>query len=143
MASLGFDHVDTRVRSVKSVEPFYDRLMPALGMTEKTYSFLDAQGNWDKADATRYNIIEYYEPPQDDRASYFIGFIEDPHMQPVGTRIAFRIAPNTLDDWLKRLEEMGARNIERSQDPVGYPAIFFEDPAGTKLEVVGRLPRAD
>ena len=141
MASLGFDHIDTRVKSVKRVEPFYDRLMPALGLTEKTYSYLDQEGNWNEADATRYNIIEYCEPRQPDRAFYFIGFVEDPQMQPVGTRIAFRIGPDQLDEWLKRLQEIGARNIELSGDPEQYPAIFFEDPAGTKLEVVGRKTR--
>jgi len=138
MAFLGFDHIDTRVQSVKSVEPFYDQLMPALGLTMKTYSYIDAQGNWEKADATRYNIFEYSEPDRADRPACFIGFIEDPQMQPVGTRIAFRIAPGQLDEWLKRLRDMGARNIELSEDPEQYPAIFFEDPAGTKLEVLGR-----
>ncbi len=141
MAFLGFDHIDTRVKSVKSVEPFYDRLMPALGMTEKTYSYIDSEGNWVEADATRYNIIDYCEPHQAGRVSCFINFVEDPQMQPVGTRIAFRIAPDQLDEWLKRLQEMGARNIELSEDPDEYPAIFFEDAAGTKLEVVGRKPR--
>ncbi|MBV9403236.1 MAG: hypothetical protein JO018_05860 [Candidatus Eremiobacteraeota bacterium] len=135
---MGFDHVDTRVRSVKSVEGFYDRLMPALGMTEKTYSLIDAEGNWVKADATRYNIIEYYEPEQAGRVGCFMGFIEDAQMQPVGTRIAFRIAPGQLDEWRKRLQEFGARNIELSESPQEYPAIFFEDPAGTKLELLGR-----
>jgi len=138
MAFLGFDHVDARVRSVKSVEGFYDRLMPALGMTEKTYSLIDAEGNWVKADATRYNIIEYYEPEQAGRVACFMGFIEDTQMQPVGTRIAFRVAPGELDEWMKRLQEFGARNIELSENPQEYPAIFFEDPAGTKLELLGR-----
>jgi len=141
MPFLGFDHIDTRVRSIKSVEPFYDRLLPALGLTEKRLAFVDANGEWHDADAGRYNTVEYYEPPQAGRAAFFIGFIEDAAMQPVGTRIAFRIAAGELDRWLKDLKTIGGCKIELSEEPVDYPAIFFEDPSGTKLELVARKPR--
>jgi hypothetical protein len=141
MAFLGFDHIDTRVRSVKSVEPFYDRLLPALGLTEKNYAFVDQQGDWHEAEAGRYNAVEYHEPAQPGRAAFFIGFIEDAAMQPVGTRIAFRVAASELGHWHEDLRGMQARNIELSAEPDDYPAIFFEDPAGTKLELVARKPR--
>lgn len=141
MPFLGFDHIDARVRSIKSVEPFYDRLLPALGLTDKHLAFVDANGDWHDADAGNYNAAEYHEPAAASRASFFIGFIEDAAMQPVGTRIAFRIAPTELDRWREELKAMGACNIEPSEDPVEYPALFFEDPGGTKLELVARKPR--
>ena len=141
MPFLGFDHIDTRVQSVKSVEPFYDRLMPALGLTKKNYAFVDERGDWHDADAGRYNAVEYHEPPQGgSRATFFIGFIEDA-ARAGGTRIALRVAREDLDRWQRDLAEMGARNIELSEDPNEYPAIFFEDPTGTKLELVARKPR--
>jgi hypothetical protein len=43
---LGFDHIDTRVTSVAAVEPFYDQLMPMLGLSRKHYAFVDPQGEW-------------------------------------------------------------------------------------------------
>jgi len=53
MPFLGFDHIDTRVRSIQSVEPFYDRLLPALGLTEKRHAFVDDGGDWHDADFYR------------------------------------------------------------------------------------------
>jgi hypothetical protein len=38
------------------------------------------------------------------------------------------------------LEDAGACNIEPSAEMSAYPAVFFEDPAGTKLELVARRP---
>ena len=48
------------------------------------------------------------------------------------------------DSLLKILEDIGASRVEPSEDLESYPAIFFEDPAGTKLELAARmLPRAE
>jgi catechol 2,3-dioxygenase-like lactoylglutathione lyase family enzyme len=137
---LGFDHIDTRVRSLAAVEPFYDRLMVRLGLPTKKHSYVNEAGDWHSLDAgQRYNAAEYFESRQPDRAVFFIGFIEDPAMRPVLTRIAFRVpAPLDVDQWVRFLREIGAMNIEPSASMEEYPAIFFEDPAGTKLEVVAR-----
>jgi len=139
---LGFDHIDTRVPSLAKVEPFYDKLMPLLGFTRKKLSFVDDAGNWDppKDDGT-YNTAEYYTPVSEREASFFIGFIERPDTPPVWTRIAFRVEDVTDAEWLTTLREIGARKIEPSEDMAVYPAIFFEDPAGTKLEIVSRSAR--
>jgi catechol 2,3-dioxygenase-like lactoylglutathione lyase family enzyme len=139
---LGFDHIDTRVRSLAAVESFYDRLMARLGLTRKKHSLVDEAGDWHSLDAgQQYNVAEYFEEPQPDRAVFFIGFIEDPAMRPVWTRIAFRVpAPLDVEQWLRFLREIGAVNIEPSASMDEYPAIFFEDPAGTKLEVAARKP---
>ena len=141
---LGFDHIDMRVASVAAAEPFYDQLMPLLGLSRKHHAYVDAQGEWTdvKTDGS-YNAVEYYEEKQAHRAAYFIGFIEDAAMQPSLTRIAFRVeAPLALEQWMTRLEQMGARNIQPSESMEEYPAIFFEDPAGTKLELAARRPAA-
>jgi catechol 2,3-dioxygenase-like lactoylglutathione lyase family enzyme len=137
---LGFDHIDTRVRSLAAVEPFYDRLMAELGLPRKKHSYVDEAGDWHSLDAGKqYNVAEYFEEPQTERAVFFIGFIEDPAMRPVMTRIAFRVpVPLDVDRWVRLLREIGAVDIEPSSDIKEYPAIFFEDPAGTKLEITAR-----
>ncbi len=136
---LGIDHVDTRVRSIKAVEPFYDELMQVLGLPRKRYAHVDAAGDWhEAADDRPYNALEYYEPAAEGVVSRFVGFIEDASMQPTLTRIAFRV-PAPLDTawWTSLLRRIGAVRIEPSAS-ADYPAIFFEDPSGTKLEVCAR-----
>lgn len=137
---LGFDHIDTRVRSLAAVEPFYDRLMSVLGLPKKQRSFVDAQGDWhDLKPGQPHNVAEYFEDSAAGRAAFFIGFIEDAAMLPVKTRIAFRVpGPFDAAHWERVLREVGAKNIEPSASMSDYPAIFFEDPTGTKLEVVAR-----
>ncbi len=136
---LGFDHIDTRVPSISAVEPFYDKLMPALGLSEKRYSNVDENANWSNAEAANHNTVEYYEPARTGAASFFIGFIEDRAMSPTSTRIAFRV--DTLNDaqrWLDFLSTVGAQKVELSDDMGAYPAIFFQDPSGTRLEICAR-----
>ncbi|MGH7660637.1 MAG: VOC family protein [Vulcanimicrobiaceae bacterium] len=139
---LGFDHIDTRVQSLAKVEPFYDRLMPLLGFTRKKLSYVDETNYWSdpKPDGT-YNTAEYYTSGTGNEAPFFIGFIERPDTAPTWTRIAFRVEDATDPQWMVILRDIGGRNIEPSDDMSAYPAIFFEDPAGTKLEIVSRRPR--
>ena len=141
---LGFDHIDTRVRSLAAVEQFYDRLMPEIGLPDKQFFHVDASGEWNAVKAGgAYNTIEYHEKPAPGGIAHFIGFIEDPAMKPTSTRIAFRVRSVTdLDRWVEFLRGIGACNIEPSSSYTDYPAVFFEDPAGTKLEVVARKPGA-
>ena len=138
---FGFDHIDTRVRSVKAVEPFYDKLMPELGLPRKRHAHVDAKGDWHEASEERpYNTIEYYEETTAGTTPFFIGFSEDVGMQPTLTRIAFRIeSAADLNRWRALLVSIGAANIEDSASQE-YPAIFFEDAAGTKLEICARPP---
>ena len=139
---LGFDHIDTRVRSVRAVEAFYDRLMPELGLPEKRLAHVDESGEWhEPSDARPYNTVEYYESVRPGKVGCFIGFIEDKQLIPTSTRIAFRVPSSALDHWHSLLGSMGAANIEWSAS-AEYPAIFFEDPAGTKLELVARRPKS-
>jgi catechol 2,3-dioxygenase-like lactoylglutathione lyase family enzyme len=138
---LGFDHIDARVASLRDAEPFYDRLLGELGLTRKTHSYVDEHGEWvDVPAGAEPNVAEYYEPAKPGAAPCFIGIIEDPTMTPVLTRIAFRVpSEDELALWRDRLASMGARNVEVSPDP-NYPAVFFEDPCGTKLELCARNP---
>jgi catechol 2,3-dioxygenase-like lactoylglutathione lyase family enzyme len=144
MTFLGYDHVDARVPSIARVEPFYDRLMPELNLPEKQYAHVDGAGEWHAPTEERpYNAVEYHEEARasDERATFFIGFIEDPATVPGKTRIAFRI-PSEADliHWHAMLLAIGARAVEWSEGD-DYPAIFFEDPCGTKLEVCARRSR--
>lgn len=135
---LGVDHIDVRVRAVAQVQAFYERLMPALGLPTKRFAYVDEQGEWhnDIKDG-RYNAVEFVEDTN--TAPLFMGFIEDRTMQPTDTRIAFRIgSPDELAGWHDFLISIGAVNVELSADPEEYPAVFFEDACGTKLEVVAR-----
>jgi hypothetical protein len=141
-AFAGFDHVDCRVRSLATVEPFYDALMPELGLPRKRFSYVDDAGDWHEASSEhRYNTVEFYEEAQPDRATFFMGLIERPDHVPGATRIAFRVARDRLIEIESFLREIGARNVERADDFEEYPAIFFEDPVGTRLEVVARAAR--
>ncbi len=125
----GFDHIDCRVRSLEAVEPFYDALMPQLGLPNKRRSYVDDAGDWHETSGEhRYNAVEFYEPQRPGSTPFFIGFIERKEHNPGLTRIAFRVGRDRLFDLEALLRQIGACNIERSEDLNAYPAIFFEDP---------------
>jgi catechol 2,3-dioxygenase-like lactoylglutathione lyase family enzyme len=140
----GFDHIDLRVRSLPAVEKFYDALLPMLGLTRKRYAHVDAGGEWHEAsDDKPYNAAEYYEEPKSGTAAFFIGVIEDPATGSTATRIAFRVAHRAeLDVWEHDLVSLGALRVEPSAEMEAYPAIFFEDAVGTRLELCARRPHA-
>jgi catechol 2,3-dioxygenase-like lactoylglutathione lyase family enzyme len=136
----GFDHIDVRVRSLAGVESFYDALMPLLGLSRKSYALVEGDVWTDLPGPAGHNAIEFFEPLEPGHTAFFIGFIEDPKHLPQGTRIAFRdTAPFDAAGWIARLRALGARAVEPSDDLATYPAVFFEDPAGTKLEICARL----
>src|SRR5690348_11345192 len=110
--------------------------MPKLGLTRKRFAHVDAAGDWhDVSEERPYNTVEYAEEPDGEQPVRFIGFIEDPQMQPVATRIAFRVTRGSLAEWERILRSIGAGHVELSADPEAYPAIFFEDACGTHLEL--------
>jgi catechol 2,3-dioxygenase-like lactoylglutathione lyase family enzyme len=139
MEFAGYDHVDCRVPDMKAVEPFYDQLMPALGLPDKRYCFVDSEGHWEtNVPSERANTVEYYEPRTAASPRYFIGFIEDRGMKVTQTRIAFRLPKGTAwQEMHALLLRIGARNVE-IEDTEAYAAIFFEDPGGTRLEICWR-----
>lgn len=141
----GFDHIDVRVKSLPAVESFYDAFLVEIGLPRKRRSHVDANGEWlDATEERPYNVSEYFEENEPGKAAFFIGIIEDPDMQPTKTRIAFRVASRVeLERMFGRLHDLGANNIEYSEDMTAYPAVFFEDAAGTKLELCARHTPAD
>ncbi len=134
---LGFDHIDCRVRSLPAVEAFYDDLLPAVGLTEKRYAYVDPEGEWHD-EFQNYNAVEYYEPEHPTKPRRFFGIIENPLHRLSDTRIAFRVKVAELSSLQSLIARLGAQNVELSEDP-NYRAIFFEDPLGTKLEIIGRV----
>ena len=142
MPFLGIDHIDLRVPALGAVEAFYDSFFTRLGLTKKKYSLVTFGGeSWNDATPDNYNAVEWYEEHVHGRAVPFFGVIEEEGAQPAHGRIAFAVAKERLDEWARVLAEIGARAIERSDDD-GYPAVFFTDPLGTRLEVCARPPRA-
>ena len=141
---MGFDHIDARVPSLAAVEAFYDNLLPALGLSRTRYAHVDPRGDWHGVDASHpANAKEYYEIVEPGGLSSFVGIIEYPAMQPIPTRIAFRVATRSeLEAWHPRLVEWGAKKIEWSSEMETYPALFFEDPVGSRLELCCRKPAA-
>lgn len=137
MEFYGFDHIDCRVRSLAAVESFYDELLPEIGLTEKRYAYVDADGEW-HLEFDSYNAIEYYEPEHPTKPRRFFGVIENPLHRNNDTRIAFRVAYERIDELTALLQRLNAQSLEASEDMQKYPGVFFEDPAGTKLELVGR-----
>jgi catechol 2,3-dioxygenase-like lactoylglutathione lyase family enzyme len=133
----GYDHVDCRVRSLAVVESFYDELLPEVGLTEKRYAYVDPDGQWhDQFDT--YNAIEYFEEAHPTKPRRFFGIIENPLHRNNETRIAFRVAHQRLDELIALARRLGAVSLELNDDMERYPSAFFEDPGGTKLELIGR-----
>jgi catechol 2,3-dioxygenase-like lactoylglutathione lyase family enzyme len=139
MPFSGIDHVDLRVPVLGVVEAFYDALFARLGLTRKTYAQVEFGGaSWNEGSTEAYNAVEYHEEGVQGRPPSFFGVIEEAGAQPSRGRIAFVVAKETLDDWERALPALGAREIERSDDDESYPAVFFTDPLGTRLEVCAR-----
>jgi catechol 2,3-dioxygenase-like lactoylglutathione lyase family enzyme len=136
----GFDHIDLRVPSLAAVELFYSTLLPELGLTRKSYAYVDPRGDWHDGTEEIYNALEWYEEDVPGRPLFF-GVIEDQDMTPVRTRVAFRIkSRDELGRWELVLRNAGAREIE-VEDGASSSSLFFADPVGTRLELVAALVR--
>lgn len=114
--------------------------MPAIGLTEKRYAYVDPDGNWHREFDT-YNTIEYYEPEHPTKPRRFFGIIENPLHRSNDTRIAFRVAYEGMNELIALLRKIDAPALELSDDMQAYPGVFFEDPMGTRLELTGREVR--
>lgn len=121
------DHVDWRVRSLAEVKGFYVRFLPAVGFPE-----VEENADWIGFSAKR-------EVPKPE----FVGVIEDPEHKPNGTRLAFWAeSREEVDRIAKVVRAAGGRNVEgpmlNPEYGPDYYAVFFEDPAGNRLEVCCR-----
>ena len=141
MAFAGIDHIDLRVPALGAVESFYDGFFKRLGLTTKKYSVVTFGGeSWNDGTPENYNAVEWFEEHVHGRRVPFFGVIEEEGSVPAHGRIAFAVEKESLDEWTRVLPELGARAIERCEHDA-YPAVFFTDPLGTRLEVCARPPR--
>jgi catechol 2,3-dioxygenase-like lactoylglutathione lyase family enzyme len=119
-----FDHIDLRVPDLASVREFYGALLPRLGFTENM------------------NIPDWLQfSSQGEGPTEFFGVTESPGHTPNENRVAFWAASMAeVDEIAQVLREIGARNIEgpSHEDSESYYGVFFEDPAGNRLEVCHR-----
>ena len=137
----GLDHADIRVRSIAEVEAFYDAVLPELGLSRKTIAYVGSDGEWHDVDALHpRNAIEYNTPVEPGALGWFVGFIEDAKSAATHSRLAFALdRESELPQVEALVRDAGGRSIEWSIDD-GYPALFFEDPVGTRLEICARRP---
>jgi catechol 2,3-dioxygenase-like lactoylglutathione lyase family enzyme len=141
MRLTGLDHADIRVRSIAEVEQFYDALLPALGLRVKMEFHVAPDDEiYDIGPGRPRNVIEYHTPAAPGERYWFVGFIEESSTAAVGTRIAFALEDESaIPEVEALLRRVGARVIEPGSET--YPAIFFEDPIGTRLEICARRPK--
>jgi catechol 2,3-dioxygenase-like lactoylglutathione lyase family enzyme len=119
-----FDHIDLRVPELEAVREFYGALLPRLGFTQ----------DMNIPDWLQYNS-------QGDGPTEFFGVTQSPGHTPNENRIAFWASSIAeVDEIAQELREIGARNIEgpSHEDSEDYYGVFFEDPAGNRLEVCHR-----
>jgi catechol 2,3-dioxygenase-like lactoylglutathione lyase family enzyme len=124
-----FGHIDLRVRSVDEALPFYERLLPELGFTER-----DVEREW-----------KVFGVPGEEPEAAFFAFIESGSHEPGESRIAFWVsARSEVDRLAEVVRAAGGRDVsgpkEMDYSP-GYYAVFFEDPSGNLLEVYTRAGR--
>ncbi|PTX99894.1 glyoxalase [Verrucomicrobia bacterium LW23] len=123
------DHIDLRVPDLAGTAPFYNTLLPELGFCRAA----DIAG-W----------LQYYAEAEGDTTAdsptSFFGVAQDALHRPNATRIAFWAeSPGEVDRLGTLLATIGARNIEGpAWEHPGYYAVFFEDPAGNRLEICHR-----
>ena len=118
MSPLG--HIDLRVRDLAEAQAFYERLLPALGFTERYHG-----DEW-KVWAAKEPALPW--------TPYF-GITESAGHVANESRIAF--AAGSRDDVERAAAIVGVTPKEMPYGP-GYYAIFFEDPSGNRLEVYHR-----
>lgn len=121
-----FDHVDLRVKSLRTAGPFYRKLLPLLGFTVR----VDIDG-WLQFEAAGEGPAEFF------------GVTEDPAHAPNRTRIAFWAdSKRRVDELSAAIQALGARNVEGpGYESPTYYAVYFEDPSGNALEICYRTER--
>jgi predicted enzyme related to lactoylglutathione lyase len=128
MKSRCFDHIDLRVKNMKTALAFYAEVLPAVGFTEAS-----GDDEW----------MTYTAPGEGKRE--FFGFTEDPDHTPNGTRISFWADTHEeVDRVAEVVKRAGGKVLEGPEVCVEYTpnyyAFFFEDPDGNKLEICCRTP---
>jgi catechol 2,3-dioxygenase-like lactoylglutathione lyase family enzyme len=123
-----FGHIDLRVADLAVAAPFYDALLPALGFTRRFHG--DTWKVW--AAEGELPSVPYF------------AVTEDVSHRANATRIAFW-APSREDvDRVAAIVKEAGALIEsgpsaRPEYSASYYAVYFNDPAGNRLEVVHRV----
>ena len=119
-----YDHIDLRVPRLADVAAFYEALLPALGFTRR----VDVEG-WLQFEGGDGEIADFF------------GITESAGHVPNENRVAFWAESNGEVDRLAEIAlRAGGRNMEGPmQYEPGYYAVFFEDPAGNRLEICHRV----
>jgi catechol 2,3-dioxygenase-like lactoylglutathione lyase family enzyme len=122
-----YGHIDLRVSSMAAALPFYEALLPALGLTQRFHG-----PDW-KVFANHVDLPS---------TAYF-GIVESPDHVANENRIAFWVAaPVEVDRLAALVESAGGREISGPKRmPYGpdYYAVYFEDPSGNRFEIYHRL----
>lgn len=130
-------HVQITVRDMAVSVPFYDRLMPRLGLQRRTESTIESHA---------LHVVEYSTPR-------FAFAISSPRASVAGERLhrrrpgslhhlAFRADSRAeVDRLYGELRQIGATIVSPPRAyaeyvPPGYYAVFFKDPDGIKYEIV-------
>jgi len=121
-----FGHIDLRVADLEAAVAFYDRLLPALGFTERYES-----GEW------RVWVTTDAAPGRS-----FFGIVEEKGHVANGNRIAFWVESQAEVDRLAEVARLAGAAELSGPKPMhyspGYYAVFFADPSGNRLEVYVR-----
>jgi predicted enzyme related to lactoylglutathione lyase len=107
--------------------PFYEVLLPALGFSQRF-------------DGPEWKVFLTTDPLP---STAYFGIVKSPGHVPNENRIAFWVAaPADVDRLADVVEAAGGQEISGPKYmPYGpdYYAVFFNDPAGNRLEVYHRL----
>ncbi len=122
----GLGHIDLRVSDLAAALDFYDRLLPALGFTERHHG-------------EEWKVWATTEPLPS--PAYF-GITEEPDHAANGNRIAFRVESAAEVDRVTEIARAAGAAELSGQKPMpygpGYYASFFADPSGNRLEIYVR-----
>lgn len=118
-------HIDLGVRNLEAATPFYDALLPLLGLTERYHG-----GEW-KVWATTDRASE---------AAYF-AVTEDPANAANANRIALQVRSTAEVDRVAAVAQQAGATLSGPKEMPygpGYYAAYFDDPSGNRLEVYVR-----
>ena len=121
-----FGHIDLRVANLDAALPFYEELLPALGLTERYHG--EAWKVWATTDPLP--------------ATAYFGITEERTHVANDNRIAFWVeSRDEVDRVANVARRAGAAEVSGPKEMPygpGYYAVFFADPSGNRLEVYVR-----
>ena len=131
MSANPFNHIDLRVSNLDTAFPFYQKVMPALGLT---YT-----GHHKEPTGIEWEVFSFKE--RAGRPGQFFAITEDKGHVSNKNCIAFFVeSRDSIDKIADAVRKSGAQNIEGPCECPEYNktyySVFFEDPSGNRLEAV-------